>query len=42
MTVLVISNVATKPVVDGIPLGMLVVGAGIGCNVGLAVTNAAQ
>ena len=42
VTGLVMSNVAIKPVVEGIELGTLVVGDVIGCNVGLAVTNAAQ
>lgn len=42
VTVLVMWNVAIKPVVEGIELGTPVVGDVIGCNVGLAVTNAAQ
>ena len=36
------SNVATRPVIDGIVLGIVVVGERTGCNDGRAVTKAAQ
>ena len=38
----VISNVAITPVLEGVPLGILDVGAMIGCIVGFAVTKTAQ
>jgi len=39
VTVVVTSNVATDPVLEGILLGMLVVGAKTGCDVGFADKN---
>ena len=42
VTVLDTSNVAISPVIEGCVLGILVVGGGTGCDVGRAVTKAAQ
>ena len=42
VTVFETSKVAINPVIEGVALGIVVVGAVIGGTVGLAVTNAAQ
>lgn len=42
VTIFVMSNTASNPVMEGVVLGTIVVGSGTGCNVGLAVTKVAQ